>query len=216
MSDMNLVQRIKNWLRPIPHAAIGRKYLTERLGRAGMEAIFDRVKIRYGLLLDQRRLSSNLILRWHEKHYLLPGLALYQVLLEEYSGDAQAAMLDVEEVVRLTILDQTRLLFSPLKLPRKPFPLFRSGFRLIMNLFPQPGWTFDHLENSSQRVAFNATQCYYFKVLTQLGYPEITRVYCRADDAMAENFPSTIRYERNTTIGKGGDLCDFYYYRNVN
>jgi hypothetical protein len=180
-----------------------------------MEKIFDKVKTHYGLLLEQRKLPINLILRWHEKSYILPALALYQVLLEEYSGDTQAAMLDVEEVVRLTILDQTRLLFSPLKLPRNPFPLFRFGFRLIMQLFPQPEWTFDYLENSPKRVAFNATHCYYFTVLTQLGYPEITRVYCRADDAMAENFPSTILYERSTTIGKGGDLCDFCYYRNV-
>jgi hypothetical protein len=213
---MNLIHRISNWLRPIPHAAVGKKYLAKKVGSTRMEVIFGRVKICYRLFLDQRRLPSNLILRWHEKHYLLPGLALYQVLLDEYSGDVPAAMSDVEEVVRLTILDQTRPIFAPLKWPCDPFPLFRFGFRLIMNLFPQPGWIFDYLENSSQRVAFNATQCYYFKVLSQLGYPEITRVYCRADDAMAENFPSTIRYQRTTTIGKGEDLCDFCYYRNVN
>ena len=197
----------------LPNAKIGRKFLLGKFGKDKTNSIFDQVKNRYNVLLENRELQQDPVLRFHEDRYILPGLALYQVLLQEYDGDVQAAMTDVEEVVRLTILDQTRLLFAPLKWPRRPFPLFRRGFELVMKAFPSPAWKFEYLEKSPQRVAFNITRCFYFDVLTQLGTPELTRVFCRADDAMAEHFPPEVQFKRNTTIGKGGEFCDFQYIK---
>jgi hypothetical protein len=209
----NLIKSIRTRLRRLPNAGVGRNYLAEKFGEDRTKVIFSQVKARYLSLLDQRQLPRDPVLRFHEVRYILPGLALYRVLLQEYDGDVQAAMTDVEEVVRLTILDQTRLLFSPLKWPRRPFPLFRRGFELVMKAFPSPAWKFEYLEKSPQRVAFNITRCFYFDVLTQLGTPELTRVFCRADDAMAEHFPPEIQFKRNTTIGKGGEFCDFQYIK---
>jgi len=197
----------------LPNAKIGRKFLLGKFGKDKTNSIFDQVKNGYNVLLENRELQQDPVLRFHEDRYILPGLALYQVLLQEYDGDVQAAMTDVEEVVRLTILDQTRLLFAPLKWPRRPFPLFRRGFELVMKAFPSPAWKFEYLEKSPQRVAFNITRCFYFDVLTQLGTPELTRVFCRADDAMAEHFPPEVQFKRNTTIGKGGEFCDFQYIK---
>jgi hypothetical protein len=198
--------------RRLPNAKIGKKYLAQKFGREKTKAIFDQVKTRYSALLDKRELQQDAVLRFHEVRYMLPALALYQVLLQEHRGDAQAAIADVEEVVRLTILDQTRLLFSPLKWSRNSFPLFRWGFRLVMKAFPAPGWQIYYLEKSPRRIAFNITYCFYHEELTRLGFPELTRVFCRADDAMAEHFPPGIRFERSNTIGKGGEFCDFLYY----
>ena len=211
---MKFMLMMRKWLYPVPNAVVGKKYLANKFGQTRTDELYASVKTRYWRMLERELLPSNPILRWHEVNYLLPGLALYQVLLEEYSGDTAAAMADVEEVVRLTILKQTRLPFAPLKWPRDPFPLFRWGFRLVMLAFPAKGWTFDYLENSPQRVDFNVTHCFYFEVLTRLGFPGITRVFCRADDAMAENFPPGVCYARSTTIGKGSEYCDFRYWRN--
>lgn len=208
----NLIGKLRARFRSLPGAAAGKKFLVAKFGKHKTRILFKRVKIRYATLLDNRALLKDPVLRFHEVRYLLPALALYNVLLEEYGGDAQAAISDVEEVVRLTILKQTRMPFSPLKWPRKPFPLFRWGFRLVMKAFPSPSWTIDYLENSPQKVEFNITRCFYFDALTKLGFPELTRVFCRADDAMAEHFPPDIRFERSTTIGKGGDFCDFRYH----
>lgn len=202
-------------VRPLPGASEGKKYLSEKLGKARTEVILDRVKLQYSRLMNESVSPENNILRFHLEKYILPGLALFRVLLDEYDGNTQLAMADVEEVVRLTILKQTRLLFSPLEWFQNPFPLFRRGFSLVMKAFPAQGWTIDYLENNPQSIAFNITHCYYHEVLTQLGTPELTRVFCRADDAMAEHFPPEIRFERSTTIGKGGELCDFCYKRVV-
>lgn len=199
----------------LPNSAIGEKYLTNKFGREKAGMLIGLVNNYYDQLLLKKMKPENKILRFHLNKYILPGLAFYRALLEEYSGDVESAMADVEEVVRLTILKQTRLLFSPLKWFQDPFPLFRRGFCLVMKAFPAQGWTIDYIENSPQSIAFNITDCYYHEVLTQLGTPELTRVFCRADDAMAEHFPPEIRFERSTTIGKGGELCDFCYKRVV-
>ena len=197
----------------IPNSIIGEKYLSEKFGREKAGTLIGLVNDYYDQLLLKKMKPENKILRFHLNKYILPGLALYRALLEEYSGDADYAMADVEEVVRLTILKQTRLLFSPLKWVQKPFNLFRWGFKFVMKAFPAQGWTIDYLENSPQSIAFNITHCYYHEVLTRLGTPELTRVFCTADDAMAENFPSCILFERSTTIGKGGEYCDFRYHQ---
>jgi len=209
MSQENIHPHVR--VRRLPGASEGKKYFKEKFGNARTEAIFNAVQVQYSRLMNERMPAKNKILRFHEEHFILPGLALYLVLLDEYSGDTQAAMGDVEEVVRLTVLKQTRLLFAPLKWVRNPFALFRRGFKPVMKAFPAKGWTIEYLENSPQCIAFNITHCYYQEVLTRLGRPELTGVFCRADDAMAEHFPPQVRFERSTTIGKGGELCDFCY-----
>lgn len=207
---------MKHPKRRLPFAKIGKKYLKGKFGRDKTRSIFNRVKTGYNALFENRVLQQDPVLRFHEVSFMLPALALYKELLKEYGGDSQAAIADVEEVVRLTILEQTRLVFSPLKWPRRPFTLFRRGFEFVMKAFPSPAWTFDYLEKSPRRIAFNITHCFYHEQLTQLGIPELTRVFCRADDAMAQHFPPGIRYERSMTIGKGGDYCDFRYHNLAN
>jgi hypothetical protein len=203
---------MKTQKRRLPFAKIGKKYLESKFGKKKTSHLFNQVKTGYNALFENRVLLRDLVLRFHEVNFMLPALALYKELLTEYGGDSQAAINDVEEVVRLTILEQTRLPFSPLRWPHRPFPLFRRGFVLVMKAFPTPAWTIDYLEKSPRRIAFNITHCFYHEQLTQLGIPELTRVFCRADDAMAEHFPPYIGYERSMTIGKGGEYCDFRYH----
>ena len=80
-----------------------------------------------------------------------------------------------------------------------------------MKLFPAAGFDIDYLEKSEDRIAFDIKGCYYLKTLRHYGIPELTPVFCAADEALAELFPPSIVFERTQTLGKWGELCDFRY-----
>ena len=56
-------------------------------------------------------------------------------------------------------------------------------------------------------------ECPYNRYFTELGCPELTKVFCDNDERMYGNLAG-IKFERQGTIGKGADHCDFYV-RNV-
>ena len=50
--------------------------------------------------------------------------------------------------------------------------------------------------------------CPYFRYFTELGCPELTRIFCENDDRVYGNLPG-IAFERTGTLGKGAQRCDF-------
>ena len=79
----------------------------------------------------------------------------------------------VEEALCSEMRANTRLLFAPLKLMPDAFPLLRMALSSIMRSYPAEGWDFAYLENSEDRIAFNAARCFYLNTLAQYGAPEL-------------------------------------------
>lgn len=50
--------------------------------------------------------------------------------------------------------------------------------------------------------------CPYCRYLTELGCPEITKIFCENDDRIYGNLPG-LKFERKGTLGKGAEKCDF-------
>lgn len=165
------------------------------------------------LLVSECPPPKNAALRRHLVENILPGLAMYRILLREYKGDRQAALREVDVVLRSRTLASNRIKLAPLLLVPIPFWLFRLAFRVQMKAFPVEGWDFQYIEDSPNRVAFNATRCFYLNTLTALGAPELTASFCKTDDVMAELFPPSVRFIRPHTMGRGDPLCDFQYCR---
>jgi LPXTG-motif cell wall-anchored protein len=165
------------------------------------------------VLIAEAAVPDNQALRVHLKENILPGLALYQVLLQECDGDQTAALAEVDEAFRAETLPKYRLLLTPLKVLPAPFRLFKFVFPQVMKQYPAEGWDIAYVENSDDKVAFNITRCFYLNTLTAYGAPELTAVFCKGDDMMAECFPPGIRFVRAHTLGRGDALCDFQYCR---
>lgn len=51
--------------------------------------------------------------------------------------------------------------------------------------------------------------CPYFRFFTELGCPELTKIYCENDERIYGNLPG-LKFERTGTLGKGAARCDFY------
>jgi len=185
--------------------------LIQRHGKEKERQLAAAIRQQYSALIAETPMPENQVLRWHLKENILPGLALYRVLLQEHDGNQKAALAEVEEAFRAWTLAKNRLLFAPLKILPAPFFMFKLAFAQMMKRFPTEGWDFTFIENNDDKVAFNATRCFYLNTLTSYGAPELTASFCKSDDVMAGLFPPSIRFVRPHTLGRGDAVCDFQY-----
>ena len=51
--------------------------------------------------------------------------------------------------------------------------------------------------------------CPYWRYMTDLGCPELTKIFCDNDERVYGNLPG-LKFERTGTLGKGAKRCDFY------
>ena len=51
--------------------------------------------------------------------------------------------------------------------------------------------------------------CPYCRYMTELGCPELTKIFCENDERVYGNLPG-LKFERTGTLGKGAKRCDFY------
>jgi hypothetical protein len=167
---------------------------------------------RYFELLANCEQPTNHALRKHLVEQILPGLALYQVLLAEgFVQEAAQEIIDSAFATRIKSRRKTMALWGYL-------PFFYTLIRLLIRKnmradFPADGWDIEWVEVSSKAVAFNVHQCFYLKVLTSYGAAELTRSFCRIDDLIFENLSPQLRWERTMTLGRQGTCCDFHFRR---
>ena len=212
-SALGIAWLVRQRCREIGGLRTWRQVLTRRHGAVKAQQLVDAIRQQHTAIIAERPLPENPTLRWHLKKNILPGLALYRVLLQEYGGDQQAALAEVDDAFRVWTLAKSRLLLAPLKMLPAPFRVFKLAFNQRMKVFPVEGWDFTFVENSDDKVAFNATRCFYLNTLTTYGAPELTASFCKTDEVMAELFPSSVRFVRPHTLGRSDQVCDFQYCR---
>ena len=201
-------------LRRMPHAQVFQRALATTRGGTTAAILVARAQARYDELFAQRPRFAHPALRWHLIFQILPGLALYQALKE----DAAQRGATPEQAVAETgaVLEHLDVLAPWLQrlrwLPWAP-ALFWLTFQPTLALFPAAGWDLRIEENSPRRIAFTIYRCFYLDTLTAYGAPELTAHYCALDDIAYAALPPTIRWERTTTLGRGGPACDFCYRR---
>lgn len=191
-----------------------RSTLVEQHGEQKARQLAEAIQQRYVVLCAGRTMPENPTLRQNLKESILPGLALYQVLLQEHGGDRQAALAEVDAAFRAQWLARGRLMAAPLKILPDPFQVFKQALKLQLKLFfPAEGWKSEFIEDSADRLAFRTIHCFCLDTLTADGAPELTASFCKTDDVMAEYFPPSIRFVRPHTLGRGDAMCDFQYCR---
>ncbi len=209
-----LIGRRKTGELRLPDVRIWQQTLVEQHGPNKAQALIAQVQKRYEELYRTRPRYDHPALRMHLEKNILPGVALYQVLLAE-KGDQAAALAEVELLLQASAVESgLRKATANLKYVPEPFRLLRLITPLIMQYgYPASGWETEFVEVSSQRIAFNIHRCFYLNTLTSYGAPELTRLFCQMDDVVYEALPASIRWERTGTLGRGNEMCDFCYRR---
>lgn len=198
--------------RRMPYVALWRRLLAEKRGEAEAARLIARAQSRYGKLYAERPRPANRALRFHVERSILPGLALYQTLLEE-GDDRQAALAEMESLL-IPSLAGFRWLMPLLGRLPDPFAAFRRIVPAVVRFgFPPEGWEIEPVEDSDDCIAFDIRRCIYLDTLTSYGAPELTPVYCAGDDKVFEMLPPSITWERTMTLGRGHEQCNFRWCR---
>ncbi len=197
----------------LPAYDLWQRLMTGRHGYWYALELIRRAQERYDGLMANRRQYRNAALRSHYEGNILPGIAIYQTLKAE-GWSMRSIQEELSVLFSAQLRPQTIALRALSHLPN-PFGAFRGIVRQQMKFYyPETGWEIRWDEDSSQRMAFNISRCFYLDVLSAYGVPELTPMFCETDDRLAESFPSQIRWRRKGTLGRGDSLCDFCYERN--
>jgi hypothetical protein len=196
----------------IRHLDAWQRALAETRSEVEAAMLAGRVQARFEKLYAERPRFAHNALRDHLENNILPGLALYQTLLEAL-GDQEAALAEVERLFTLSFGQIARWVPYLGYVPNLFDWLRRFGRWSLQNNFPPQGWEMEWVEDSEQVFAFNMRSCFYLDVLTAYGAPELTPVYCKMDDLLYEALPPSVRWARTKTLGRGDDCCDFCWKR---
>ena len=196
----------------MPNARNWQRILSESRGQVPAAVLMARIQQAYEKLLERRPVFENPVFNIHVKDYILPGLALYQVLREDGMA-VQEALVEIDGIFEFWFdqylplnLRMNRLMaYTP-----QNFEVFQSLVYWVMDkFFPAPGWEYELLDVGENTLAFNIHTCFYIQILEYYQAPELTPVFCKLDDLLMAAMPSTIRWGRTQTIGMGAPFCDF-------
>ena len=195
--------RLNSWQREI----------TRQRGKAEALLFMERVQSKYvELFIHSRSYQPRVLQKQHFENNILPLIAVYQVLLAE-GNEPKSALKTLDCLLEAGIAGQKRLYKFWGRFPFF-FDMLRYMLKPMVGLqYPKAGWQIEFPGLGPDVVALDGHGCFYLDVLTEYGLPELTRHFCHLDDYLFEGVTPYIRWERTQTLGRGGELCNFRYYR---
>jgi hypothetical protein len=196
----------------MPNAKPFQRILSEKLDLVEAGVFMARVQGRYETLKARRPVFDNPVFNYHVIGGMLPGLALYQTLLED-GLTQEEAIAEVHRIFEIWFDQAPPLNMRVNQLMHytpENFDFFRRITRFVTDkLFPAPGWRYEIVEDNSNSLAFNMQDCFYIQVLDYYEAVELTPVFCKLDDYLMAAMPPSIRWGRTQTMGLGAECCDF-------
>ncbi len=148
----------------------------------------------------------------HTERMIFPRAAIYQQMIRYIPREEAIAL--IEDAVRIGVEPDRKRLHIATKIPFIR-PLFFKIFRgMIGTMFNgDASFRIEEIEADSKHYRVDVLQCPYVKYCELLGCKELSGTFCFSDDRVYGDMCG-IAFERQGTIGRGSDICDFYFYRN--
>ena len=185
--------------------------LRKKLGEEQTDALVnDAVKLCNELCEKYNGLSPKE--KIHTERMFFTRAAIYQQMIRYIPCEEAIAL--IEDAVRIGVEPDRKRLHIATKIPFIR-PLFFKIFRgMIGTMFNgDAGFRFEEIEADSKHYRVDVLQCPYVKYCELLGCKELSGTFCFSDDRVYGDMCG-IAFERQGTIGRGSDICDFYFYRN--
>lgn len=195
------------------HLQDWQRLLAQTRGEAAT-SLGNQMRARYGSLVESYAHITSRPLRAQLTGLVLPGLALYQILFEDRENDRIAALTETESLFQATLFKVERRFIPFLNVLPNPFPLLRPVLRYITKNNYLPGAT-EVVEDTPNCFAVNTYRCFILDTLTEAGAPELTPLFCKTDDWLAELL-ANVRWLRTGTLAHGADCCDFRWCQGAN
>ena len=146
-------------------------------------------------------------LHLHTDMRIFPSAAIY-LATKECIGQKAAYGIIEDAAVELTV-KYGKKLAGLMRLPGMRALFIRIWDPMTRRIFgPNNGFKNTFYPKAKDEYRMDILACPYFRYFTELGCPELTRIFCENDERMYGNLPG-LMFERKGTLGKGADRCDF-------
>lgn len=146
----------------------------------------------------------------HTEQMIFPRAAIYLQMIKYISCEESISL--IEESVRIGVEPDRKRLHIATKIPFVRPLFFKIFHKMIGTMFNgDAGFKFAEIEFDSKHYRVDVLQCPYMKYCELLGCKELTGTFCLSDDHVYGDMCG-ITFERQGTIGRGNDKCDFYFY----
>ena len=143
----------------------------------------------------------------HTDSRILPSAAIY-LSLKDVIGREKAYRVIEDAAVRICAGIEKKLQ-NMMKLPGMQSLFVRVWDPLTKKMFGAGnGFQNTFYPKKKGEYRMDVTACPYFRTFTELGCPELTRIFCENDERIYGHLPGLI-FERTGTLGKGAERCDF-------
>ena len=145
--------------------------------------------------------------RPHTDVRIFPSAAVY-LTAKESLGEKEAFAIVENAAVRLTN-SVGKKLAALMWLPGMRSLFIRIWDPMTRKIFgPDNGFKNRFYPKKKGEYRMDVLACPYCRYFTELGCPELTRIYCENDERVYGNLPGMV-FERTGTLGKGAERCDF-------
>ncbi|MBO6140453.1 MAG: L-2-amino-thiazoline-4-carboxylic acid hydrolase [Ruminococcus sp.] len=143
----------------------------------------------------------------HTDEKIFPAAAMY-LTAKEFMTEEQAYA--VIENAAVKICAKAKPLKTIMKIPFMPSLFIKMWDPMTKKNFGE-SCGFENRFYPKEKGAYrmDILQCPYKTYFTELGCPELTKIFCENDERVYGALPGLV-FERSGTLGKGADRCDFY------
>lgn len=146
----------------------------------------------------------------HTDTKIFPAAAMY-LTAREYMTDEQAYA--VIENAAVKICAKASPLKKIMKIPFMPSLFIKMWDPMTKKNFGAScGFENRFYPKEKNAYRMDILKCPYKTYLTELGCPELTKIFCENDERVYGALPGLV-FERKGTLGKGAERCDFYIRR---
>ena len=146
-------------------------------------------------------------MRPHTDMRVFPSAAIY-LTAKERLGEKEAFSVIEDAAIALTAGLEKKLA-GLMRLPGMRGLFIRIWDPMTRKIFgPDNGFKNRFYPKAKGEYRMDILACPYCQYFTELGCPELTRIFCENDERMYGNLPG-LSFERKGTLGKGADHCDF-------
>ena len=143
----------------------------------------------------------------HTDSRILPSAAIY-LTVKKVIGQEKAYRIIEDSAVQICKPIEKKLR-RLMKLPGMRSLFLKAWDPMTKKLFgPGNGFQNVFYPRKKGEYRMDVTSCPYCRYFTELGCPELTKIFCENDERIYGNLPG-LKFTRTGTLGKGAERCDF-------
>lgn len=144
----------------------------------------------------------------HTDSRIFPSAAIYLTAKEYITADKAYSIIENAAIKKTAMLEDK--LARMMRIPGMAGLFVRMWDPVSKKVFGENSG-FKNVFYSKEKDAYrmDIVACPYNRYFTELGCPELTKIFCENDDRMYGNLPG-LKFIRTGTLGKGSQKCDFY------